>query len=332
MSADQPNDSDGNSSDEHGHFASRPSHIPARGWREIGLRVLHNFSNHNVSLLSAGVGMFALLAVFPALNVAVTLYALIASPADIISHLGQVERLLPPEAFNIFKKQLTSLASQDGAAMNITLVASILFGFWSARKGAVAMITACNVAYGEQETRPWWKVILVSSTLTIAAIVGLVVLALLAVAVPVVLSLLPMSDLLNQVLNICRWPLLALLFILALQCVYRFAPDRRDPKWRWVTVGATIATLLWITASLLFSLYVQNFGSYNKTYGAIGSVIILIMWFYISALVVVLGAEIDAEMEHQTKLDSTTGESRPMGERGAYVADTSGTADECPRH
>ncbi len=308
-----------------GGDADRPARIPLRGWKQIGLRVFHNLGNHNVSLMSAGVGLFALLAVFPALNVAVTLYALIATPADILSHLNHLKPLLPAEAYTIFTQQLTSLAEHSGTTMNLTLAASILFGFWSARKGAVALIAACNIAYSEHETRPSWRLLLLSSVITLAGILGVVVLALLAVVLPVVLAVLPLGDLLNALLVILRWPLMALLFIVALQCVYRFAPDREKARWRWVSWGATIATLLWITVSILFSVYVQNFGNYNETYGAIGSVIILIMWFYLSALVIILGAEIDAEMEHQTRVDSTTGPARPMGERGAFVADTSGT-------
>ena len=307
-----------------GGGADRPAQIPLRGWKQIGLRVFHNLGNHNVSLMSAGVGLFGLLAVFPALNVIVTLYALIATPADILSHLEFLEPLLPAEGYAIFKKQLTGLAEQSGTTMNFTLAASILFGFWSARKGAVALIAACNIAYSEHETRPSWRLLLLSSAITLAGILGVVILALLAVVLPVVLALLPLGDMLNALLGILRWPLMALLFIFALQCVYRFAPDREKARWRWVSWGATIATLLWITASILFAIYVQNFGNYNETYGAIGSVIILIMWFYLSALVIILGAEIDAEMEHQTKMDSTTGPEQPMGKRGAFVADTTG--------
>jgi membrane protein len=327
MSTDSESPSSSARNASAGQYADRPMQIPWCGWKQIGMRVFHNLSNHNVSLMSAGVGLFGLLAVFPALNVAVTLYALIATPADILSHLEFVEQLLPAEAYAIFKQQLTGLAAQSGAAMNLTLAASILFGFWSARKGAVALITACNIAYSEHESRPAWRLLLLSSTITLAGILGVVILALLAVVLPVVLAVLPLGDLLNALLSFLRWPLMALLFIIALQSVYRFAPNRKKARWRWVSWGATIATLLWITASILFSVYVQNFGNYNETYGAIGSVIILIMWFYLSAQVIILGAEIDAEMEHQTEVDSTTGPDRPMGERGAFMADTSGTRD-----
>lgn len=307
-----------------GEKAESPAEIPARGWKEIAWRVWRNFGDHNVSLVAAGVALFALLAIFPALNVSVNIYALAASPSEVLDHLAPIQQLVPEEAFAILENQLVAIAGQDRTAINVSLIASILFGFWSARKGAAALITACNVAYGEHEHRPFWLVILISFLFTVAGIVGFVVVGLVAILLPVALEFLPLNEAITGALHLLRWPMLAAIFVLALQAVYRFAPCRSTAKWRWVSWGAIIATALWILASLLFSLYVRNFGNYNETYGAIGGVIILILWFDISALAVVLGAEINAEMEHQTKMDSTTGEPKPMGKRGAYVADTTG--------
>lgn len=163
---------------------------------------------------------------------------------------------------------------------------------------------------------------------TVIGILGFVALAALAIVLPIALSMVPMGESVETLLSTLRWPLLALIFILVLQSIYRFAPNRKNAKWRWVSVGAVIATLCWLGASYGFTIYVQNFTNYNETYGAIGSVIVLILWFYISAFVVLLGAEINAEMEHQTEVDSTVGKDKPMGERGAYMADTVGSEPE----
>lgn len=313
------------SDDKYGRDAKKPWEISWRGWWEIAQRVMENVARHDISLLAAGVALFIMLSIFPALNVAVSVYALFSSPENIIAQVEPLRQLLPEQAFEILTEQLTEIAETGGATFSFTLVGSLLVWFWVARKGAMAVIKACNIIYDEQEKRPFWGLLVVSLLFTIVGILGFVVLASLAILLPIVVSLMPMGETLETSLRIFRWPILAMLLILVLECIYRFAPNRTNAKWRWVSVGAIVATLLWLAASIAFTVYVQNFSNYNETYGAIGSVIILILWFYISALVVLLGAEINAEMEHQTELDSTVGEEKPMGERGAYVADTSGS-------
>lgn len=308
--------------DKFGRNARSPLRIPWRGWLDIGRRVAKNVSDHNISLVAAGVALFSLLAIFPALNVTVSLYALFSSPEEIVAQVQPLERLLPEQAYELFIQQLTGLAGAEG--MNFALLFSLVLGIWVAHKGAKALIVACNIVYGEQEKRPFWGLLLVSFAFTLVGIFGAIALTLLVVLVPIILSVLPLGGALETLINLLRWPILASVFIVALQCVYRFAPNRKNARWRWVSPGAILAAVLWIGASVAFTLYVQNFGNYNETYGTIGSVIILILWFYISAFVVLLGAEVNAEMEHQTQRDSTVGEDRPMGERGAYVADTTG--------
>lgn len=313
------------SHDPHGRQARKPSEIGWRGWYEIGRRVVRNVARHNVSLIAAGVALFSMLAIFPALNVAVSLYALFSSPANIIAHIEPLRQLLPVEAFDILTAQLADLSGAKQSTLNLTLLVSVAVGLWVSRKGAGALITACNIVYGEYEKRSFWGLMLLSLLFTVIGVLGFVALGLLAILLPIILGMIPMGEFLETLLRVLRWPILAVLFILVLECVYRFAPSRDNAKWRWVSVGAVVAALLWIGASIGFTVYVQNFANYNETYGAIGSVIILILWFYLSAFVVLLGAEINAEMEHQTTRDSTVGEDRPMGQRGAYVADTMGT-------
>lgn len=310
--------------DKHGRQARKPSEIAWRGWWQVGRRVIKNVQRHNISLVAAGVALFGMLAVFPALNVAVSVYAFFSSPQDILSHMEPLQQILPEQAYTILTNQLTELSDRDGTTFNFTLVASLVVGFWVARKGARAIIIACNIVYDESEKRSFFGLLLVSFLFTAVGIFGFVVLALLAILLPIALSMLPLGEFVETSLRVLRWPILAIIFILVLQCIYRYAPNRKHAKWRWVSVGAVLATVVWLTASIAFTIYVQNFSNYNETYGAIGSVIILILWFYISAFVVLLGAEINAEMEHQTEIDSTVGEEKPMGERGAYVADTVG--------
>ncbi|MGX5913893.1 YihY/virulence factor BrkB family protein [Aliidiomarina sp. Khilg15.8] len=305
-----------------GRQATKPTEISWRGWYDVGRRILANVKRHNISLIAAGVALFLMLSIFPALNMTVSLYALFSSPENIITNLEPLRQLLPEEAFDVLTNQLTDLASAGGTTLNLTLLISVVVWLWVARKGAMALVTACNIVYNESEQRPFWSLLLVSLLFTMIGIVGFIVLAILAILLPIGLGMMPFGEFVQSALEFLRWPILAVVFVLVLGCVYRFAPNRKNAKWRWVSVGAVIATLLWIAASVGFTLYVQNFSNYNETYGAIGSVIILILWFYISAFVVLLGAEINAEMEHQTEVDSTVGSDKPMGERGAYVADT----------
>ncbi|RAJ93286.1 YihY/virulence factor BrkB family protein [Aliidiomarina maris] len=323
-----PQSPNASSNDRYGRQATNPWQITWRGWYQIGQRVANNVQKHNISLVAAGVALFVMLSIFPALNAAVVLYALVSSPEAIIAQLEPLRQILPQQAYDLLTEQLSSLADEAGVSLSWTLVLSIAVWFWVSRRGAKALITACNIIYEEHEKRPFWGLLLVSMLFTVIGILGFVALAALAIVLPIALNMVPMGESVETLLSTLRWPLLALIFILVLQSIYRFAPNRKNAKWRWVSVGAVIATLCWLGASYGFTVYVQNFTNYNETYGAIGSVIVLILWFYISAFVVLLGAEINAEMEHQTEVDSTVGKDKPMGERGAYMADTVGSEPE----
>jgi membrane protein len=192
-----------------------------------------------------------------------------------------------------------------------------------------ALMTATNIAYGEREKRGFFRQVLISLVLTVGAVVGFLTMILLGVAIPVGLKLLGTSMAVQMVADVLQWALLWLFAVLGLAFVYRYAPAREPARWRWVTWGSAIAATLWLGASALFAVYVRSFANYGKTYGALGGVIALLMWFYVSSVIVVLGAEINAEMERQTKKDTTEGPQAPLGERGAYAADTVGpTAKE----
>ena len=311
-----------------GRTARRPTEIPAAGWRDIFLRVWQKIGQDNASLVAAGIALNTLLAVFPALGVAVSIYGLFSSPAAVAADMKPFFEILPPDAAKLLQDQLQILVSPAHVKLGVGAVVSALLAFWSARQGIVALMTATNIAYYERERRGFFTQVAISLGFTVSAVVAFLVMLLLGVAVPLVIQVLPLGPAASAAILVFRWVLLWLFAIGALTVVYRYAPDRHTAKWQWVTWGSAVAATLWLSGSVLFELYVNNFSSYGVTYGTLGGVIVLIMWFYLGGFAVVLGAEINAEMEHQTAVDTTDGPPKPMGKRGAYVADTLGKSPE----
>jgi len=311
-----------------GRNARHPSEIPLSGWRDIFLRVWQKIGEDNASLVAAGIALNTLLAVFPALGVAVSIYGLFSSPATVALDMQPFFAILPPDAAKLLETQLQTLVSPEHVKLGIGAVVSALLAFWSARQGMAAVMTATNIAYYERERRGFFTQIGISLVFTIASVIGFLVMLVLGVAVPLVLQVLPLGPVAAEAILVFRWILLWLFAIGALAAVYRYAPDRRNAKWRWVTWGSAVAATLWLSGSVLFELYVKAFSTYGLTYGALGGVVVLIMWFYLSGFALVLGAEVNAEMEHQTAVDTTEGVPKPMGQRGAYVADTVGQRPE----
>jgi membrane protein len=312
-----------------GRTAHSPTEIPARGWWDIAMRVKKEMAADNVDIIASGLALYALLAVFPALAAAVSIYGLFSSPADIADHLQEVAGMLPGDVTRILQDQLGKLSQNPQDTLSFGIIIGIALALWSARKGMVALMKVTNVAYDEEENRGFFRQLLVSLAFTIGAVIGFLAVVLLGVAVPLALSLMPLGSATEMILLVLRWVLLFAVAVLGLAVVYRFAPDRTPAQWRWLTPGSLIAATLWLIGSVLFAVYVRYWGSYGETYGALGGVVVLLMWFYLSAYIIVLGAEINAETERQTKRDSTTGQSKPLGARGAYSADTVGpTAGE----
>jgi membrane protein len=307
-----------------GRHAARPEQIPTAGWRDILTRVWKEISGDNVSLVAAGLAMYALLAVFPGLAAAVSIYGVFATPADVIDHMQGFAGILPPGAWDIFSKQLQDIAAHPQSTLTATAAVALLVALWSARSGMASLMTATNIAYSEREKRGFFRQILVSLLFTAGAILTFLTMLLLGVAVPIALAAVGVSAGLEIIVDIARWVLLWLVAVAGLAIIYRYGPARRRAKWRWVTWGSVMAATVWVVGSLLFSLYVSSFGTYGKTYGALGGVIVLLMWFYLSSFIVVLGAEINAEMERQTARDTTEGPEKPLGQRGAFAADTVG--------
>ncbi len=308
---------------EHGRHAQHPSEIPKRGWLDIALRVKDEVSKDNVSLIAAGLALYALLAIFPALTAAVSIYGLFASPQQMADHIQSFQGVMPGQATQILEGQMKTLSEQR-QSLSLGLVFGLLLALWSARKGMVAIMAATNVAYDEREERGFVKQILLSLVFTVGAVVGFLVVLLLTIAVPLAIQLVPLGPFAETAIMVVRWVVLWLFGVFGMAVVYRFAPDRHEAKWKWLTWGSAVAATLWLIGSLLFALYARSSASYAETYGALGGVVVLLLWFYLTGYSLVLGAEINSEMERQTKEDTTRGPQKPMGQRDAYAADTVG--------
>jgi len=319
----------GSAQDDRGRDAQAPTEVPPKGWLDVGKRALKEVSNDNVSLLAAGCAYFSFLALFPTLIAAITLYSLVADPATLQDQINGLVGALPQESRGIIEDQLRNITGDGGqasGALSLGLLVSVLGALWSASGGTAGLMQALNLAYDEKETRKFPKLRGTALALTVGGIfVALITIGLVAV-LPALLGTLGLGSVGQTVVNILRWPLVALVFMAALAVLYRYAPDRDQPKFSWVSVGAIAATVLWLVASGLFSFFVSNFGNYQRTYGAIAGVIILLLWLYLSAFIILFGAEFNAELERQTKADTTTGPDAPMGNRRAEAADTLGEA------
>jgi membrane protein len=305
-----------------GGDADTPAEIPARGWFQVLKRVKRSAVTDNTSLLAGGVAFFALLAIVPLLVAALSIWGLFADAQDATRLIRDLASGLPHSARQLVSQQLHNIANRSSAGLGITAVVSIVVALWSASSGTKHLIEAVNAAYDEEEDRNFVKVRAIALGFTFGAIVlGFVVIALIAI-LPSALADAGVPHVVRVVADAAVWPLLGVMMILALAVVYRVAPDRRDAKWHWVSWGAVLATLLWLAGSALFALYASNLGSYDRTYGSLGGVVVLMLWLYITALVIILGAELNAELEHQTVHDTTVGEPRPLGQREADAADT----------
>ena len=305
-----------------GVTASKPTAIPWSGWKQILKRSWAENQADNMGIISGGVAFFGFLSIFPGLIAMISIYGLVASPTSVKNQVDTLAKNLPKSAAQLIGEQLTNITGSSGGALTIGLIVSILAALWSASGGMSSMITAVNLAYDEVETRNYVKLKLLSLALTVGGIVFILVTFGLVAVVPAVIAALPLGivgTILAQVLN---WIVLLGVFAGALSVLYRVAPDRDAPRFRWLSLGSVIVTVMWAIVSLAFAFYANNFGSYNKTYGAIAGVIVLMFWLYLTCYLVLLGAEINSETEHQTARDTTVGRTEPMGRRGAQKADS----------
>ena len=305
--------------DGHGRQADLPQQIPPRGWLDIAKRTGKEVKADQVPLLSAGVAYYTLLSLFPAAIAAVSIYGLVANPNTVRDQIDKLTEMLSPSTADLVGEQIKQVTSGAGGALGLATVIGILTALWSASSGMKALITGVNLAYDETEGRKFVKLRGLSILMTLGAMVLLAVALALIVGFPAVPDTWPTP--LQWTAAILRFVLLAALLMAGLAALYRYAPDRDKPRWSWASPGSVVATVLWVLASVGFSVYVNAFGNYNKTYGALAGVIILMFWLYLTAFVVLVGAELNAEMELQTAKDTTAGPEQPLGERDAHAAD-----------
>jgi len=307
-----------------GRHAESPERIPARGWKDVLWRTYEEIGKDRVLAVAAGVTYYALLGIFPAVAALVSMYGLFADPSTIQEHLNALSGVLPAGAIEIVGDQVKRIASQGEGTLGFSFVIGLLIALWSANAGMKAIFDALNIVYDEEEKRSFIKLNAVSLAFTAGALL-FVLLAIAAIIVlPILLKYLGLESSTEWLVRLGRWPVLLACVVGGLAVLYRYGPSRDRAQWRWVTPGGLIAAVLWGVVSVLFSWYVANFGNYNETYGSLGAVIGFMTWIWASAIVILLGAEINAESEHQTMQDTTEGPRNPMGSRGATVADTIG--------
>ena len=305
-----------------GRSAETPSQIPARGWKDILLRVYHGISEDRILLVAAGVTFYSLLAIFPGIAALISIYGLFSDPATVASHLDTIASVAPGGAVDVLREQMTRLASQGGTTLGISFLISLAISLWTTNSGVKALFDALNIVYGEEEKRSFLKLNAITLLVTIGLIVFILLTIAAVVALPVVLNYISLPGVTAFLVKIGRWPILVVLVTLALAVLYRYGPSRTEPQWRWITWGSVFAAIVWLTASALFSWYVANFGSYNKTYGSLGAIVGFMTWIWLSIIVVSVGAKLNAEIEHQTARESTTGQPGPLRMRAARMADT----------
>lgn len=295
--------------------------ISLKNWWNILKRIFTSLQKDNIPLIAAGVAFYCLLAIFPLLGSTIALYGLMVSPSELQNHMALLVNVVPNESRYIIEEQLTNLTEKSNSALGWSFLFTLTLSLWSSSKGANALIKACNITYSEVEGRGFLKGILARITCTIFMILTVIVALACITILPETINWMTSNAISTEQAMWVTWPVMLALFNIALSALYRYAPHRREAQWRWVTPGSMFATILWVVASYGFSVYLNEFGNYNKTYGSVGGIIILLMWLYLTAYIILIGAEVNSSIELQTTADSTKGEDKPMGERNAFVAD-----------
>lgn len=309
-----------------GRNSETPVEIPAKGWVDIGLRLKDEIAEDRIGLIAAGVAFYGLLALFPAITALIAISGLLVEPSEIIAQLNSLSGVMPQEVIAIITKQATAVAGSREGGLGLAAAFGILVALYSASKGMASLMQGINVAYDEDEERGFFKLKLVTFGLTLFLMLGLLFAMLSTIALPAVLAFLEFGQIVEFIITGVLWVCLFALTILGLSILYRYAPSRDAAEWKWASVGAVSGCVLWIVASAGFAFYVSNFGSYNESFGTLAGIIVLLMWFWISAFIILLGAELNAELEAQTRVDTTQGHDQPMGARDAEKADTLGEA------
>ncbi len=308
--------------DDAGRDVAQPHRFPAAGWWMIARRTLRQANDDRLMTEAAGITFYTLLALFPAIAALVSIYGLVVDQGTVADHLDALAGIVPGGGMALIGEQARRVAGQASSTLGFGALLSLGLSLWTANQATKAIFDALNVVYEEKEKRSFLRFTAVTLLFTLCGMVFAVLAMAAVVVLPVVFGVVGLGPTAETLLRIARWPLLLAGVMLILAALYRYGPSRERARWRWVTCGSAFAAVAWMIVSLGFSWYVESFGSYNETYGSLGAVVGFMTWIWISAMVVLLGGELNAEMEHQTARDTTTGPDRPMGRRGARMADT----------
>ena len=308
--------------DPHGREAPTPLQLPHHAWREVLGRVWVKTGDDNISLMAAGVAFYAFLSFVPLLAAMIMTYGLVADPATIADHMRAIIRVVPRDAAKLILDQIVSLVTTAADKKGFGLALALLVALYGASRASGAIIMALNVVYEQRERRSLIRISLIAFAMILGT-VGVGIVGLFAASAISWLSKWSnmLGDFATLGLGVVTWLVAGTLASIAIAAAYRYGPDRDDAKWRWISLGSALATLLWLIATLAFGAYAATIGQYNATYGSLGAVVVLLMWLYVSAYAVLLGASINAEVERQLARDTTVGAPKPIGQRGATVAD-----------
>ena len=307
-----------------GRRARAPTAIPWRGWKDIIYRLFIGFGEDRILLTAAGVSFFMLFAMVPSLSLFVSSYGLLNDPAGVVEQLNLLEGFVPSGGLDLIREQLVRLTSQDTGSLGLALIISFAVALWGASAGVKALFDAMNIVYGETEKRNFIAVNILALVFVGGALLLLVLMLTVVLVVPAVLQLLTLGRF-EWLVRVGAYGVMMLSLLAALSAIYRWGPSRAEADWRWITPGSFFSTIGIMAMSAGFSWYAANFSNYNATYGSLGALIGFLTWVWLSVTILILGGALNSEIEHQTTVDSTTGKPRPMGMRGAYVADTVGS-------
>lgn len=309
-----------------GRKARSPAEIPALGWKDVAWRIWASIQQDRILLVAAGATFYLLLALFPALAAFVSLYGFVADPRTVAEHVAFLGGLMPSGSVAMIEAQLDALATQATGTLSFGFLTGFAVALWSANNGIKAMFEGMNVAYGENEKRSFLRLNLVSFAFTLGAMLVGIAMIITVGVVPAVLAFLRLDGFTETIIRLTRWPIILVAIGLAIALLFRFGPSREPARLRWLSWGVVVSTVIWLSGSIAFSYYLENFADYDATYGTLGAVIGFMMWTWVSVIILLFGAELNAALEHQTAVDTTTGRTKPMGSRGARVADTVGAA------
>ena len=310
---------------DRGRDADFPWRIPPRGWKDIVWRTWNEMNRARLPALAGGVTFYLLLATFPAIAALVSLIGLFVDVDTVERQFLHLSEMFPSEAIDFIGDEMISLAAQEHGTLGLAFVVSAGVSLWSARAGMQALFDGVNLAYNEVEKRPWIVRSLLTYAATIVAVAFILAAGAAALAVPDVLHILGVHRIATW-WEPLRWLGTLAFAVAAFTLVYRFGPSRRPARWRWLIAGGVFSAVVWLAGSYIFSWYLSSFARLGATYGSLGAMIGFMLWMWFSVMVVLVGAELNSEIEHQTACDTTVGGPSPMGSRGAVMADRIGAA------